>query len=253
MAIPVYRLGLKRSRPDPRTLRAEQFISLPRAPDTVNYQSKTPKWEMYANDQIGDCGPAAAAHAITTMSSVAEKNAITLSEASVIDFYKRLSGWDGVPGSDTDTGVMLLDMLKLWQKEGIGGRKIVAYFKINHRDHEMTAKAIEILGSVIHGVALPLGVQGEEEWLMPRPSMLHRSTWQPWSWGGHAICEGHYDPHWRWPISWGREMKMAWAFADHFIDETFGVVTEEWIDDFTGRTPTGFDLDGLLKAAKQLQ
>jgi len=52
--------------------------------------------------------------------------------------------------------------------------------------------------------------------------------------------------------SWGMKIPMSNEFMLGYIDEGYVIVTEDWVNQNSGKTPSGLDLTGLLAAAKKV-
>lgn len=254
---PKVKLGKREAVKDTHTVKLHDFLKFPEPPPSVDYHLKYTtdpavpggKWQLLDNDKVGDCGPVSAAHALSILTANAEAATYIPTQEQVNFDYKALSGWNGVIDDPSDGGVVLLELMKRWRKVGMCEKQIFGFASLNPRDHMMFESAIQIFGCVILGVQLPAAVQGANEWRAPaRHHVLRDWMWEPGSWGGHAVVVGKYNPLGLPPISWGAEVFMDWAFLDEYADEAYVVLSPEWINDTTLRTPTGLDKEGLIKA-----
>ena len=81
------RLGRLPPRTDVRTLRLGRYVDrakLPPPPPDLDLASAVHDWPMYANDRIGDCTIAAAAHMIEAWTAPARGTAVEVGEQPVI-------------------------------------------------------------------------------------------------------------------------------------------------------------------------
>ena len=91
---------------------------------------------MYANDRLGDCTCAAAAHLIQDWTSN-NSGEVTLADPDILKAYEAVSGYD--PDTHTnDNGAVETDVLNYWRHTGIGGRNIHAYVSLEPgTDHKI--------------------------------------------------------------------------------------------------------------------
>ncbi len=234
------RLGKKPVRHDVRTLSFQKYAkALPAAPVAQAWSAavKTP-WHMFANDRIGDCTCASAAHMIMTWTANARK-IITPTESSVLAAYSAITGYSpSTPNSDN--GAVELDVLNYWRKHGISGHKIMAYAKVNPQNLDEVRQATNIFGGLYLGVSLPIAAQGEKIWDIP--ANVHRTgRWRPGSWGGHAVPIVDYTPSGFDVVTWGSEMQVTNAFFETYVEEAYAIITHDWVR-ADGMAPSGFDI-----------
>lgn len=253
--VPGKRLGKGPARWSPKML---QFASYSRelAPPPLNIgwvDNVGTDWGMDLNDVIGDCGIAAPAHMIKSWTAYANPPLIDIPLSVILRVYSAVSGYR--PGDpSTDNGVVIVDVLNYWRKQGIGGHKIKAFVQINPRNHVHMKQAIAEFGSVIVGLGLPIawqdvpnGVNGRPVWSLPVPGDPHG---QPFSWGGHCVpyCGFGVDTGGNagfMPISWGAEYDITPGAHDTFCDEAYAVISQDWIEQ-NKLSPSGFDITQLL-------
>lgn len=241
-------LGRKPRRDDPRTLALATYATaLPAPPKSVDWLTAVPAWPMYANDHIGDCTIAAAAHLIQAWTEYALGADTEVTDADVVAAYSAVSGYDPATG-DNDNGAVELDVLNFWRRTGIGGHKITAYVKINHRNTTEVRQAIHLFGGVYIGARLPLAAQDQIGHL-----------WQPTtgpgsragSWGGHAVNVSAYDPKTLTCITWGQPQPMTWSWWRRYVDEAYAIVTVDQLNK-TGTSPDGLNTAQLLADLQQV-
>lgn len=253
MTVPLMKLGKKPVKHDPRTLHLRAYLkaeALPPIPAAISYSDKVGNYPMYQNDVIGDCAIAGPAHQIQTWSAN-DGEEITPTEDQVLEGYQRVGGWNPADPS-SDNGCVLLDVMNHWRREGICGRKIAAYAKINDNDINMLKAGIFMFGGVMLGVNLPAAVQEADSWTLPSHIPLRqRASWQPGTWGGHCVPVTGFKDDYLEFISWGRVMRMNLDFAAMFIDEGYVAVATEWLGPDL-RAPNGLELTTLLKDLSRL-
>jgi hypothetical protein len=194
------------------------------------------QWGMDANDQYGCCAVAGGAHAINAWDvEVSENDAIPDADA-VVAQYKALTGCV-TAGDAHDTGLVLSDVLKLWQTVGLfSGNKIAAYAPVNHKVILDIHQAIAAYGAAYVGVALP--ESAEQQFAAGEPWTLEGD--QPI--GGHCILLVGYDPQWLYAVTWGAVVKISWAWWAYYATEAWAVIPQEFVE--AGKGPR-LDLDSL--------
>jgi hypothetical protein len=271
-----FRLGKKPPRLDARTLQLAKYLrgtsiaaseqgtarqaTLPPAPPSVDWTAKIPAWPMLANDTLGDCTTAAAAHMIECWTANAGY-AFTPSNAQVIAAYSATGGY--VAGdAATDNGAVELDVLNYWRQQGIAGHKIDAYVSFSAQNAEHARAAINLFGGIYIGLALPLSAQNQDVWDVPsfisrifsircgRRSASGGNT-APGSWGGHAVPILAYDPDALTCITWGEKKRMTWDFFARYCDESYAPLSRDWLN-AKGTDPAGLDFAALQADLSEL-
>ncbi len=241
------RLGLLPATPAKPRLKLSPFLSsrlVGEAPTHVDYLSRVTSWDMYRNDQIGDCGPCGLAHWVRASGNYGDGTPFTATTQNVLDFYTAVSGYDQRTGAN-DNGVVLQEMLEVARKQGApGGMPIVAFAEVNVADLDEVKAAINMFGHVLVGANLPTSASTQldrgQKW-----DVVSGSAGIPGSWGGHCVHVGAYGDGEFTCTTWGRTQKLTEAWWRRYVAETWVAVPQgEWIN-VQGRTPTGLDLHGL--------
>lgn len=235
------KLGKKPPRFDHRTLLMAKYfkpkVALPTAKDW-SQKLDVATLGMMLNDSLGDCTCAAMGHLVQTWTANSASE-ITVSDQDVLAAYEGACGYNP-DDPNSDQGGVELDVLNYWRNTGIGGHKIDAYVALEPHNHDHLKAAICDFGGAYLGVALPETAQGQEIWsVVPHAG----AAGEPGSWGGHAICAVAYDPHFVTVITWGQLLKMTWSFADHYLEEAYAVLSDDWCAN--GKAPNGFDMAAL--------
>lgn len=215
------RLGKKRPVHDTRSLALESYVQvMPPPPETFSLTDKvTIPWGMLANDHLGDCTCAAAAHMDMIWSAKAGQG-VSFSDDQVIEFYNRVNG-------GADDGAVELFVLAEWRKNGgPAQRKIHAFVSVKPGDRATSKAAAWLFDGLYIGVALPVTAQHQAVWdVVGDPSA---PVAQPGSWGGHAVNVVGYDPGSVYIITWGGVKEMTWAFWDRYVEEQWAVIPQEY-------------------------
>jgi hypothetical protein len=234
------KLGKLPARTDVRTLQLPRYIEaaeLPPPPPDLDLAAAVPEWPMYANDRIGDCTTAAAAHMIEAWTAP-NGGSVEVSERSVITAFNRVKQVDPVSGKE---GAVELDVLTDWRKRGIGGHRIGAFARVPVWNHTLVRTASFLFGGLYIGIQLPASAQRQPVW-----DWTHSldGPARPGSWGGHAVDVVGYDRQTLTVVTWGRLQELTWAFWDRYVDEVYGILSVDFLDE-AGEAPNGFDLAAL--------
>lgn len=224
----------------PRVKLANYLTETPAVPVTVDWASQVTSWPMYNNDKIGDCTAAALAHAVQAWTNYGEGSMVTLPYEAVLELYSGVSGYDPQTGAN-DHGAIEHDVLTYVQQHGIGGHKIRAFAQVDHKNLFEMKQALDIFGSLYVGFQVPQSAEIQFQAGQPWIPMLASPMM-----GGHAINIQKWDADYMYAVTWGRLQPMTVGFWMVYGDEAWVVLTEDWVNDQTGKTPTGLDLDGLL-------
>ena len=233
-------LGKLPVRTDVRTLSLARYVDqakLPSSPDAFDETAGVHDWPMYANDRIGDCTTAAAAHMIEAWTAAGHGKPVEVPEADVLAAFDQVKQVDPASG---EAGAVVLDVLRLWRSSGIASHRIGAYARVSVHDHELVRAAAWLFGGLYLGLQMPLSAQRQETW-----DWLGSLTGPaaPGSWGGHAVDVVRYDPDVLTVVTWGRLQKVAWSFLDRYCDEAYCILSDDFLDG--DRAPNGFDLEAL--------
>ncbi|HEY3831236.1 MAG TPA: hypothetical protein VGO03_03000 [Acidimicrobiia bacterium] len=217
------RFGKQPKLSDYRTLRFKDYLTdqLAAPPATfdvlANALSKLSKTDadvptlfpMDGNDQYGDCTIAAVAHAITIYEGLVGK-AHVMPAKSVEKTYFHLSGGG-------DTGLNELNVLNYWQSHMVGREKILAYTKVDPKDHNHVKQAMGLFGGVY------LGFQCQENCI---DDFNNHVTWTPGTLtnDGHAVYAVAYDADTVTVLTWGSTQKGTWAWWDECVDEAYAIL-----------------------------
>ena len=233
-------LGKLPVRTDVRTLSLGRYVDpalLPPPPAAFDEATGIDTWPMYANDRIGDCTTAAAAHMIEAWTAAGRGQAVELPELAVLDAFEHVKRTDPVTGEE---GAVELEVLRYWRKTGIGGRRIGAYARVAVHDHRLVQTAAWLFGGLYIGLQMPLIAQVQRVWdwtgSLSGPAL-------PGSWGGHAVDVVRYDRHGLTVVTWGRLQELTWSFWGRYCDEAYCILSDDFLKQ--GKSPNGFDLAAL--------
>ena len=237
--IAAQKLGKLPVRTDVRTLALARYLDravLPTPPAAFDETTNVPDWPMYANDRVGDCTIAAAAHMVEAWTGT-HGDPVEIAEPDVLDAFDKVKITDPFTG---EAGAVVLDVLKLWREPGIGGHRIGAFARLAAHDHDLVRTAAWLFGGLYLGVQLPETAQQQDMW--DWTGQLNGPA-RPGSWGGHAVDVVRYDESTLTVVTWGALKGLTWSFWDRYVDEAYCILSQDFLDG--DRAPNGFDLEAL--------
>ena len=234
------KLGKLPVRVDVRTLELTRYVdstALPTPPASFDETAHETDWPMYANDRIGDCTMAAAGHMIEAWTGAATGTPVEVPERAVLDAFDHVKIVDPATG---EAGAVVLDVLKYWRNTGVGGHRIGAFARVSLTDRRLEEASAWLFGGLYLGIQLPVTAQRQDtrDWT---GSLTGPAA--PGSWGGHAVDVVGYDANTLTFVTWGELKQMTWEFFARYCDETYCILSQDFLD--AGRAPNGFDLDAL--------
>jgi hypothetical protein len=214
------KLGARPPKFDARTIRLKAFLKpslLPPLPDAYDVDAALgmpiPDY-MDGNADHGCCVISARAKQTRRFEAFEQGIVPAITDKEILDQYFLETG-------GPDAGLVVLDSLKRWRKEGwmIGGKchKIYAFARADWRDHTECKYAVYLFNGMQVTLGLPLSAQHEDVW---------ETTTGPGSefgsWGFHQV----YVPRWlandTGPIvslTWNRYQQMTWSWWDKYTAE----------------------------------
>jgi hypothetical protein len=220
---PIFKLGKAPAKRDPRNLK---FAALLKAPVTLpkeyDFDLKHPgiPTPMFANDHYGDCVIAGRAHQTLRFELIEQKKKLQITDKDVLREYMKETG-------GADTGLVVLDSLKLWRKPGWNAAKrkysIKVFSELNRGNHNQVKQAIVLDVGVGLGLSLPLSAQGQFQSGKPW-DVVSGPNGRPNSWGGHYVLVPGYTKIGPVCVTWGTKHQMTWAFFDKYCDEAYAII-----------------------------
>lgn len=245
------KLGKLAPRLDARTLRLGDYLvpgALPVAPKAIDWERVVPTdgWPMLANDTVGDCAYAGAAHLTHAWTANSRAAPVVLTQEQVLAEYSAGTGYDPAR-PETDRGAVLLDVLNRWRAKGFAGQPLEAFVAVNPRNASHVRLAIDLFGGIYTGLALPVSAQRMDVWSVPREGAVLDTRWgdgTPNSWGGHCVAVLAGDTLGDTCITWGAPKRMTSRFFATYCDEAYALLSPDWLD-AAQRAPCGFDVNAL--------
>lgn len=220
-------------------------VTLPSPPPSCYNSTKLANLGLMGNDAIGDCTAAGVGHAIQTWTSLTRSAEVTLSDSVIINLYSKVSGY--IPGEPmTDNGAVASDVLRYWYNNpnDVDGHRLVAFASVKPGDKMNIMHTIWMCGVCYTGIQLPLTAQSGN-WEVAQGASIQTGDSAAGSWGGHCVSIVDYDANGLTCITWGSLKKMSWSFFNSYCDESYAILSPDWIED-SGRAPPGFDLPQLM-------
>lgn len=237
-------LGRVESRRDRRTLRMAAYLDgtrLPASPPARDWSREVKRFDMHANDRIGDCTCVAAAHLMTTWAAN-HGVALGIPTADVIAAYRSVSGYN--PSDPTsDIGAQMIDVLRHWKKAGIAGQQILAYAQLDIANRQHIEAGVNLFGGVYVGADLPRASSNQTLWDVA-PAGVWDRAYDRGSRGGHAMALVGYSRTAVMLATWGGIKLATWEWLATYVSEAWVVLDELWAD--VGKVaPSGFDFERL--------
>jgi hypothetical protein len=235
-------LGKTKPRPNYRTLLLSNYLGaeLPAPPTKTYWEYKCASYPMMLNDQLGDCVFACGGHLVQEFTAHTGAE-VTPTDAQVLAAYETVGGY--VPGNpSTDNGAAITDFLAYWVNQGFAGQpNLTGWAAIDQTNIEAVKQAVFLFG------ALDIGVN------LPNSAMDQFQAGQSWDVvaddggidGGHCIPIMGYGSQGFAVVTWGKIQYMTNAFFSAYCDEGYGLISPQWLDSVTQKTPSGFDLATL--------
>jgi hypothetical protein len=248
---------------DPRIPHLSALLAgaqLPPPPASVDYTKGMPAdLGMMLNDTLGDCTCAAVYHAIQVWTFVATKgaNMDTEPDSDVKKLYELACGYNPSQGGEGPGGNeqhVLTYLLKRGAPTGASGNtvnKIAAFVEVDPRNTDDVKRTINDCGVAYIGFNVPA-------YIMPTggdpPAIWDYTPAQANAKivGGHAVVLAGYDANGARVISWGEYYTMTWAFFAKWVDETYAIADQDWVD-ATGKTVGGLSLQQLEQQMQALK
>lgn len=218
----VFKLGKAAARKDDRNLKfAAVLKALPALPPSYDFDLQHPgiPTPMFANDDYGDCVIAGRAHQTLRFEDIEQGSVLMITDKDVLREYLKETG--GI-----DSGLVVLDSLKLWRKRGwkVGKHtySIQAFAQVDF------ANSNEVRRAIFSDVGIGFGLQ------LPKSAQAQIQAGQPWdvtpgvgnkpgSWGGHYVYVPGYTKAGPVCVTWGRKQQMTWAWLRKYCDEAYAI------------------------------
>lgn len=223
---------------------------LPQPPKQFGNEMFVPhdKWEIFANDRVGDCVLAGAAHETMLWCHVGQTAPARFDDRSVLTAYSDVTGYNPAdPRTDqgTDMATAASYRRNTGMKDADGKvHKIRAYLEIDADDLVAHYQALWLFEAVGIGFRFPAS------------AMQQFNRGKSWSYvSGSPIEGGHYVPlvakrSSLMCVTWGRLQPLTTTFLRKLNEESLVYISDEAM--MNQKSQEGFDYAGLLDALNAL-
>ncbi|AHH20869.1 hypothetical protein NONO_c60930 [Nocardia nova SH22a] len=222
---------------------------LPKIPAEFGHERLVTAWEMLANNQVGDCVWAGAAHETMLWGREAGRD-VKFTDECVLADYTAVTGFDPSQAdpytgeNPTDQGTDMQAAASYRRRIGIvdtlGNRhQVAAYVALTPGDPDQLAAAAYVFGAV--GIGLRVPAYAEDEFSAKKPwDVRHGNATIV---GGHYVPvisrrDGNFDV-----VTWGAIQQMTPMFYRRYCDEAIVYFSREFLT--ADISPEGFDLAQL--------
>lgn len=223
----------------------------PASPPEIDYTPKARAYlkDIYGNDICGDCTCAAIYHCKATILANSNRP-VPYSGDNVTDFYEELSGWNGVEGDPSDTGLDCETVLNYVQNRGLipDGDRIYAWMAIDATSQPEVQAALDLFVCLYFGIDMP------GDWVARMQDLQDGDVWDVAGPGlpqyGHSFMGAHYDEEGVHIDTWGLDILLRWAAVAKYASGNGGslycMLDQEMIDAATQKAPSGVNWTQLI-------
>lgn len=234
-----FALGRQPADPTKPKLRLRRSaVDRPTPPPSCDWLSEVSEWGMLANDEVGDCTMAGAAHTAMAVDHYGQGRSLVITDREVLDAYTAISGYNPAD-PNTDVGATLQDALDYWRKTGVAGNQIVAAAQLDAHDLDLVRACIATFGSVYTGMWITEAAMAQFG-----QGAAWTATGRSRSLGGHCVPLGAYDDGGFYAVSWGKIQPMSTEFYLKYFDEVWVPIDLDWLQ-AAGTSPAGMDIATL--------
>lgn len=221
--VAILKFGKKPAKRDKRNLKLSAILKAPvTLPDEYDFDvnNKGVPTPMFANDDYGDCVMAGRAHQTLRFEKVEQGILIKITDKDVLREYLKETGGD-------DSGLVVLDSLKLWRKRGWSAAKqrfkIKAFAQIDQTNRQEVKRAVFMDIGVGFGFTLPDAAitqfhAGKPWEVVSGPSSRRNPK------NGHYVYVPGYTKVGPVCVTWGSKQQMSWAFLNKYSDEAYAII-----------------------------
>ena len=146
------KLGKLPVRTDVRTLRLARYVDrakLPPPPPDLDLAAAVLHWPMYANDRVGDCTTAAAAHMIEAWTAPVRGEAVEVSERAVLAAFAKVKQVDPRTGEEGAVELEHLEAVRGDDRHLVLGVPVVRNpQRLDEPDNRFTALGARGIGEI---------------------------------------------------------------------------------------------------------
>ena len=226
-------------------MRFARYIDLSKAPASPPardwaHPHDAPAWGMFLNDRLGDCTCAAIGHALQAQAANTGKP-LAIAGADIIRLYQDVGNYDP-KRPETDQGAEMLDVLTEMRAVGLCGHRFGAFVALEPSNRDHMEAALNLTGWTYVGADLPLATLDQTVW-----DVGFGPRYVPNSRGPHAMAKLAYDREFDIYVTWAGLKVATRRWSERYTTEAWACIDEQWIDDTTMLSPSGFDLQTLMR------
>jgi hypothetical protein len=218
------------------------------APAKTYWEYKVKSYPVMLNNQLGCCVFSAGGHLVQEFTAHTGAE-VTPTDDQILAAYEAVGGY--IEGNEsTDNGAAITDFLAYWLNQGFAGQpKLSGWAAIDQTDLDKVKQAVFLFG------ALDIGVN------LPNSAIDQFNAGQPWDVvaddngiaGGHCIPIMGYGKNGFTIVTWGKTHQMTNAFFLKYCDESYSLISPQWLSAVSGKTPSGLDLATLQTDLAELR
>lgn len=247
-----HRLGRNRPIAHGPRLRLSRYLHaavLPAAPASVDYTpaAHAALVQMYKNDQLGDCVPAAMAHLVGLFTGNAGGPPVLYTDQQVVALYSAIGGY--VPGNpNTDQGCDEVTALNYWTQHGApaGSHQVAGWLAVDPTNVAEVKAALWLFENLFFGIELP------DTWTQIQSSGFVWDVGTPNPSNGHCVCGVGFNAAGIQVSTWGMIGTLTWAALARNVGlhssggELYVVLSQDSIAKATAKAPSGMSWTQLV-------
>lgn len=193
------------------------------SPPSALYADSSLTWDMYGNDQWGDCVEAGYGHLVNQVTFYGSGVEFKPTTGDVLGIYSAITGFNP-DDPNTDQGTYTQDALAYARKTGLDGHKVVAYAAVDVANATEVKQALALFGQLLVGLNFPDSAMDQfnagRDWDVVKGAKNE---------GGHCVLIVGYDETGLWLVTWGKLIRMTWAFWAKYGDEAWVVLDQDGV------------------------
>ena len=197
------------------------------------------QWGMMGNDVAGCCTISSTGHRIMLTTANAGPQIVIPTRDDVLNLYKQLSGWNGVPDDPSDTGLDETTVCQFDITTGLLGQKSSGTAMVDPGNLDHVKWTVAMFGACRLGIVVTQGMMDQfgagQAW---------DGTGDPTPLGGHDVPFVYYrdDESGGDIITWGRRHPFTWDWwTKQTVEEVHAELFLGWAD-AVGSTPANLDM-----------
>jgi hypothetical protein len=192
---------------------------LPTPPASFDYGHKVSNFPLALNDTYGDCTIAGVVHMLQLAYAEVGEVFEYPGDEAVKETYFRLTG-------GADGGLVMVDVLQEWTKNGLFGVKLAAWTPVNKTNWQEMKAAAYCFGGLYVGVEMPSEAQTQ----FAENDVWHIDENSGPPVGGHCITISGFNRLGADIETWGAETALTRHWWNTYGSEAFAVIPEIFVE-----------------------